>query len=201
MENYYNKIYSTNQPTFGGGVPVPLVKKLLKYLPSGKVLELGAGEGRNSLFLAQNGFDARAIDSSSVGIDKLLRNAQQMGVSIRAEVGDITELEIEEKYDAVVCTFVFHHIKKSKAPQLLQYIKNVVREGGFVVITAFTKDGEFYAKDSSGEHFYPGHDELKELFSDFDIVSYDEWKSESFAKKPDGSPYINTAGALIAKKK
>ena len=51
--------------------PIPIVKSLLKYKSFGKVLDLEAGEGRNSIFLAGKGFDVTAGDLSEPGIQKL----------------------------------------------------------------------------------------------------------------------------------
>jgi len=67
----YNRIYSENETTFGGGKPENVVEDILNYRKNGSVLELGAGEGRNTLFLASNGFEVKAIDISDVGVRKI----------------------------------------------------------------------------------------------------------------------------------
>lgn len=59
----YEKVYSEHECVFGIE-PTPVVKKVLEHITYGKVLDLGAGEGRNSLFLAENGFEVTAIDNA-----------------------------------------------------------------------------------------------------------------------------------------
>ena len=47
-----------------------ILVKYLDKIPKGKALDIGAGEGRNSLFLAQNGFEVKAIDKIPDGLKK-----------------------------------------------------------------------------------------------------------------------------------
>lgn len=61
VADYYDKLYSDDEKAFGGE-PLPLVKILTEHLVMGKILEIGAGAGRNALFLASKGFHVRAID-------------------------------------------------------------------------------------------------------------------------------------------
>ena len=67
----YDRLYTGRETTFGGGRPEKLVENILQYRSAGSVLEVGAGEGRNALFLAAHGFQVQAIDTSSVGLEKL----------------------------------------------------------------------------------------------------------------------------------
>jgi tellurite methyltransferase len=55
--------------TFNDGNPTAEVKKLVnEYLRSGTAVDLGCGAGRDSIFLAKNGFDVTALDVSAAGI-------------------------------------------------------------------------------------------------------------------------------------
>jgi tellurite methyltransferase len=56
------------------------VREFLDYKHSGKILDLGVSEGRNALFLAQNGFDVTGVDLSEAGINKFEALARQLGV-------------------------------------------------------------------------------------------------------------------------
>ena len=60
---YYDNLYSQEGYTFGGekGGPTNIVVNALKYINSGKVLDIGAGEGRNALFLAKHGFEECSV--------------------------------------------------------------------------------------------------------------------------------------------
>ncbi len=78
--------------TFGGGQPNAELYNIVKRLPHGaKVLDLGWGEGRNALFLAQNGLDVTAVDISEAGITKLRDLADHKRLLLVTEVQDMQE--------------------------------------------------------------------------------------------------------------
>ncbi len=59
--------------TFYWGLkPDPLLVKYLPQIPKGKALDIGAGEGRNSFFLAKEGFEVEAIDIVKEGLKNVL---------------------------------------------------------------------------------------------------------------------------------
>ena len=66
----------------------------VQHLPKGKILSLAEGEGRNAVFLAQQGYAVTAVDSSQVGLDKAQKLAQEYGVKIDTILADLNEFEI-----------------------------------------------------------------------------------------------------------
>ncbi len=198
---HYDKTYSENKITFGGGKPEEIVSDILKYRSSGTVLELGAGEGRNSLYLATQGFKVTAWDISKVGIEKLNRTAQEKSLSIQTEVKDIRTLNSDYHYDIFVCTYVLHHLLRQDALELIKQVKQRTNTNGLNTITTFTKNGDFYRDNPNTENFYPDEGGgLKELYADWEILEYDEIQVVARAKKPDGSPMINISANLLARK-
>src|SRR3989344_8611139 len=119
----YNKVYAQKERVFGTE-PVSIVKELIKYVSSGMALDLGAGEGRNCLFLAERGFVVKAIDSSSVGIEKLKKFAAGKGVNINAMVGDIRTFEVSKKQDVIIAACVLHFFSPSEALSLIERMKS-----------------------------------------------------------------------------
>lgn len=146
ISDHYNKIYSENKRTFGNGGPKAIVGNITKYKSSDSVLELGAGEGRNSVFLAEQGFDVTARDVSKVGIEKIEKAAQEKGLDIKTEVDDIRHLEIEANYDVFVCTYVLHHLSIEDALALIKQIQQQTNEDGLNIITTFGKNGDFFSE-------------------------------------------------------
>jgi hypothetical protein len=55
IENFYNNLFKNNETLFGLK-PLNIVEDILQFKQQGSVIDLGAGEGRNALFLAQKGF-------------------------------------------------------------------------------------------------------------------------------------------------
>ena len=85
----YDRIYGKQEQVFGGGEPHPLVTKIPEIIKSGQVLEFGAGQGRNSLYLAERGLDVKAIDISETGVETIRRLANEKQLqNIKAEIGD-----------------------------------------------------------------------------------------------------------------
>ena len=58
-----------------GTAPNDFLRDQIERIPAGRVLCLAEGEGRNAVFLAEQGFHVTAVDQSSVGLDKARRLA------------------------------------------------------------------------------------------------------------------------------
>ena len=77
----FNSAYSTDK-FFWGIKPNSLLVQAVKYVREGKALDIGAGEGRDAIFLAKNGLEVTAIDISQEGLNKVKQLAkQEMGQS------------------------------------------------------------------------------------------------------------------------
>ena len=197
---HYNKIYSENEVTFGGGKPERIVQDILRYRSSGSVLELGAGEGRNALFLAQNGFEVTAQDISEIGVGKIKRQATEKRLVIQTEVGDSRTLNLDRDFDIIVSTFMLHHLSREVALSLIKHIQEHTKAEGLNAVTVFTKNGDFYRNNPEANNFYADENELRELYTDWQILQYEEAEGKAFAKRPDGSPMLNIAAKLLARK-
>ncbi|MDJ0770233.1 MAG: class I SAM-dependent methyltransferase [Ilumatobacter sp.] len=82
------------------------VERHLADLPPGRALDLAAGEGRNSLWLAARGWAVTAVDFSSVGIDKGRRLATERGIDVEWVVADVTEYEPHRPFDLVLIAYL-----------------------------------------------------------------------------------------------
>lgn len=84
--------------------PNQFVETELADLPSGRALDLAAGEGRNALWLAGRGWDVTALDFSSVALDKGRRLAG--AVKVRWVCADATTWAAPTSYDVVVIAYL-----------------------------------------------------------------------------------------------
>ncbi|MBM4278855.1 MAG: class I SAM-dependent methyltransferase [Deltaproteobacteria bacterium] len=74
----------------------------MRFLPNGKALDLAAGEGRNAVFLARNGFEVDAVDISRIGLKKAKKLSEKAGVKIQTICADLKIFPIEkEKYNLI----------------------------------------------------------------------------------------------------
>ena len=198
VSKHYDFIYKNEDPF--GTYADRIVKKILEYKTKGLVLDLGAGQGRNSVFLAKQGFDVSAIDISSIGIEKLTEKANSFGLKIDAKVGDIRDLKGTGAYDVILAIFVLHHLELEQAEKLISVVKEKTEPNGLNVICAFTKEGDFYKNPKSKNDFYPNQGELKKVYSDWEVLFWEEKETRAYQKRPDGNPMVNTASFLIVQK-
>jgi SAM-dependent methyltransferase len=85
------------------------VKESLSDLAPGKMIDLAGGEGRNTVFFAENGWQAENIDLSSVGLEKCQRLAAERGVSENVFTTQASALEFESKLapvDLGLCAYL-----------------------------------------------------------------------------------------------
>jgi len=192
MKREFDKLYTSSACVWGLEADKYLAT-FLEKAPKGRALDVGCGEGRHSLYLAQNGYTVDAVDLSETAIEKVKLNAQTYNVeeSILPTAGDVRTMVIpDETYDLVVMSFVFPFLKRSDIEIILKKVKQCLKPGGCIYISALTTDDPEY-KDYSQKQspvelrtFYsPGlncycyffeRGELKEFFSDFSIIDYTE---------------------------
>jgi SAM-dependent methyltransferase len=79
----YNTVYSSSQLGFRTEPNATLVSAI-KGRPPGRALDVGMGQGRNTIFLALRGWDTTGFDLSDAGLELARRNAEKAGVKITA---------------------------------------------------------------------------------------------------------------------
>ena len=103
--------------------------------PKAKVLDLGCGAGRHSIFFATEGFDVYAMDISAVGLRELKSAAERHGVSVRTYHGSGHDLSVfcDDTFDAVLSFGVIYYMTFLQAEQTFREIFRVLRRGGKVL--------------------------------------------------------------------
>ena len=85
------------------------VKESLSDLKPAKMIDLAGGEGRNTVFFAEKGWQAENIDLSSVGLEKCQRLAAERGVSDKVVTTNASALDFQSKLapvDLGVCAYL-----------------------------------------------------------------------------------------------
>jgi SAM-dependent methyltransferase len=106
-------------------------------IPSGRVLCLAEGEGRNAVFLAKRGFDVHAVDLSRVGLEKASECVTREGVHITTEVADLGSLSLEPSYWHGIVS-IFAHMPAKARKALNSQVVQALRPGGIFMLEAFT---------------------------------------------------------------
>lgn len=195
----WDTLYKTEKSPFGTE-PSLLIKNYLNLFPSDQpVLDLGSGDGRNALYVAQKGFSVTCVDISSVAIDNLLDQAKKLGVGdkIQAINQDIAEFKFDKKYGLIVCYTTLHFLLDTNARRVIEEIKNNTTEGGFNIIADFAGDGPL---KKAGNNFWLKNEELKSLYNSWKILLYQEELSKTKAIDDTGNPFMQNMARIVAQK-
>ena len=105
---------------------------------AGPVLELGCGNGRILLRLAQGGVDAVGIDASASMLAELARKAAMRRVPLRAVRGDARRLPFRAGFAAVLCPYslVTYMTSDADASAMISAARQVLAPRGLVVVDA-----------------------------------------------------------------
>lgn len=149
--------------------PDPFLKKNLRLLPPGRALDIAAGEGRNAVFLAQQGFEVDAVDISRVALSRARRLAKSRGVKINTVAADIDIHPIgQEKYDLIID---FYFLDRNLVPS----IKRGLKRGGVVMFSTYLLGQPSPAGNGRIDPKYLlKPNELLRLFRDFRVLFYQE---------------------------
>lgn len=132
----WDERYSEEAYAFGTE-PNDFLRTSLKQLPDGTALCIGDGEGRNGVWLAEQGFAVTSVDASSVGLEKAKALAHQRGVALSTVHADLAEFEIgHEHWDVVVS--IFCHLPPPLRRRVHRDIVAGLRPGGVFVLEAYT---------------------------------------------------------------
>lgn len=200
LKQQYDSLYASEESLYGSGKAIKLVRSLPKYISEGKVLDIGGGEGRNALYLAKRGYEVSVIDISEVGISSLQKVAKQTGLKIGTQVADITKTDFAEEYDAVLMSFVLHHLETDEAIELVKKAQSHTRGAGVHIIATFAGEGELYERNELKKCFYPSQKELEELYKGWEILLLEVKESTTRAKDKSGVRIKNQMIRLIVQK-
>ena len=95
-----------SEPLFLGVNASPFLQRELETIkhlaPGHRALDIACGEGRNSIFLARNGFRVTGVDISDTGIAKGERLAREQGVKVEFRRTDLDGYYIAEQFDVIL---------------------------------------------------------------------------------------------------
>ncbi len=104
----------------------------------GRVLCLAEGEGRNAVFLAEQGYEVTAIDLSKVGLNKALQLAADRGVNITVQVADLAEYDFgQAQWDGIVS--ISAHMPNAVQQHVHAQIASALKPNGVFILEAYTQ--------------------------------------------------------------
>ena len=203
----FDEVYSNADAYFGTAHSGGMEECMRKYSVVPCVaIDIGAGEGRNSIWLASNGFDVYAIEPSRAGAKKIQQKAKEHGMKLHVFNKDfLTAARSLSNVGFVLAMTSLEHMEYDSLSETINEIKRILKPGGYIYAMVFTEEDPGYIKDkvNSSEcaqfikHYFKKN-ELKEMFSDFEILEYSE-----YMKKDDthGPIHYHGKAKLFARKK
>jgi tellurite methyltransferase len=128
--------YALDADSYPTSLLTQLTLRHIEGRPPGQMLDLGAGEGADSIRLALRGYSVDAVEISKMGVRKILMFAEEAGVNINVKQADIVNYEPEGQYDLVICNGVLQYIDDKKS--VVERMQTATRSGGLHVISLWS---------------------------------------------------------------
>lgn len=170
-KEYWNAYYTEKQFVQGKG-PNDFLVQMLPRLQKGKVLDIATGEGQNSVYLAQKGFQVKSFDISEVAVQHAEKLARETGVQIEAKVADMDLFLMGlMEYDSIIMTRF--------KPAVARYYSEMLRalkHGGTLLIESYgiPEMKEAIPRDESFRDYYFASNEILRHLTGFKILFYQE---------------------------
>ena len=165
----------------------------------GKALDLGCGNGRNSLYLAANGFDVTAWDKNPASISNLERIRQAEGLeNLRTAIKDLNALSFDGEYDFILSTVVMMFLEAKTIPGLIANMQRCTKPGGYNLIVAAMDTDDFPCTVGFPFAFKAG--ELKEYYAGWDLLKYNEDVGELHRTDENGNRIKLRFATMLARK-
>ncbi len=173
MTNPWDSRFNSEHYQYGENPNSFLTKHAHHFAPQSHVLALADGEGRNGVWLAQQGLQVLSVDGSQVGLDKATRLASSQGVEITTECADLNNWTWpEQKFDALVTIFL--HMPSAHRQSLHNNMIKALKPGGVLLMEVFSKDQ--LGRSSGGppnEDWLYSEEEVLHDFAETEIIFLD----------------------------
>ena len=172
--NFWDERYSSSEYIYGTEPNLFFRECLDSFLPGGRILLPGEGEGRNSVYAAKLGWIVDAFDQSRTGQSKALKLAIQYNVSINYSVIDLKNFDPPKNYYDLAA-IIFVHLVSEMRITFHKKIIDSIKKGGKIIIELFSKNQ--FGKNSGGPqdlNMLCSVDEIRNDFKELRILLLEE---------------------------
>ncbi len=176
--SFWDARYADDAYGYGTAPNAYLASQASRLAPGMTALVPADGEGRNGVWLAEQGLDVTTVDLSAHGVRKARALAVERGVALIAEQADLTTWNWPQQAFDVVAS-IFLHLPPTVRDDLHRRMTTSLRPGGLLVVEAFaTGQLAFQQSDGSGgpsqaEMLYSA-DTLRSDFAAMDVIELQE---------------------------
>jgi len=175
---FWNARYATDDYIFGTAPNVFLASQAALIRPGMRALAVADGEGRNGVWLAEQGASVHAIDVSPLALEKANKLAAERGVALETEQADLLDWTWPEAaYDLVAAIFI-QFAPPPERDRIIDGIRRTLRPGGVLILQGYTpKQLEFGTggPPSAANMYTP--ELLRQWFGDWEILHLAEHES------------------------
>ncbi|HZP78812.1 MAG TPA: class I SAM-dependent methyltransferase [Pseudolabrys sp.] len=156
-----------------GTAPNAFLKSNAHRLRRGqKALTIADGEGRNGVWLAEQGLDVLALDFSPVAQEKARALAAQRGVTLRVEQADVTQWDWPQAEFDVVAAIFFQFATPEQRARIFAGIKRALKPGGLLLLEGYRpKQLEYKTGGPSDVARLYTRELLENAFAEFSSIS------------------------------
>ena len=169
----WNRVFAQTAERGVEWVPSRFLVEVVEGSEPGRALDVGMGQGRNALYLAEAGWRVAGFDLSDEGIEQARRAAAERGLELDARVGSLETWDFGTgRYDLIVVSFL-HELILPRAHELVA----ALRPGGLLVVEGFHREAGLTTFD--GAPFGYRANELLECFGGLRVLRYEELETRA----------------------
>ncbi len=204
----FNDVYSHVDDTsyYGKASSVLRKHKELINFDNTIALDLGCGDGRNSVYVAEHGMEVISVDKSNRAIKKLKEQAQYKNLKINAISQNILNINFNDSsFDLIIASTILDHLENNCVNLMFDRIKRWIKDNGIIYIGVFTVEDSANTSNNltsgpTSEHIKTFFDlgELKNKFyeENYKILFYEEILKEDLSH---GDPHMHGLARILLK--
>jgi cyclopropane fatty-acyl-phospholipid synthase-like methyltransferase len=175
----WNARYAVSDYLFGEAPNAFLHRVAHRIRPRGSVLCVADGEGRNSVWLAEQGFAVTAFDFASNAVDKARALAARRGVTVDHRLDDVERWDWDTaRYDAVVAIFIQFLAPETRDAAFAR-MQAAVEPGGVFILEGYRPEQVDYGTGGPPrrDHMYT-REWIETRFSGWELLSIDSYDAD-----------------------
>ncbi|OPX95617.1 MAG: putative S-adenosyl-L-methionine-dependent methyltransferase TehB [Syntrophorhabdus sp. PtaU1.Bin002] len=163
--------------------PNALLERFWHVIPAGRVLDVATGNGRNTVFLAEKGYDAWGIDRSSEALRRARQRVSNHGAHVSLVLGDAADLPF--KGGSMTGVIVFYFLLRDKIDEMVALLTS----GGILIYETLLKRQNTIDRHRNPDYLLDDG-ELISYFRGLDLLFYEETISGITGKKRATAQYV-----------
>jgi cyclopropane fatty-acyl-phospholipid synthase-like methyltransferase len=140
----WNTRFSEPHYVFGTAANEFLVAQRARLRPGQTALALADGEGRNGVWLAQQGLDVLSVDYAPAAQEKARKLAAERGVALRTELADLTRRAWETELSDVAVAIMIQFTRSPEREAIFRGMKQSLKRGGLVILQGYRPEQLHY---------------------------------------------------------